>query len=415
MSDRRHVVVIGGGVIGAACAHFLADGDWRVTVVDRGGFGRACSHANCGFVCPSHVLPLAAPGAVSAALRSMLARSSPFHIRPRLSLGLWRWLLRFARRCNRTDMLESARGIDALLRSSRRLYDDLVRDGLDCEWEARGLLFVFRTRHAMEHYSATDDLLRKEFGVSARPFFGDVVCGLEPALKPGLGGGWLSESDAHVRPDRLMRSWRAAIEAKGVAIREGCAVTGFVRDGDVARAARTPQGDLAADAFVLATGAWTPFLNSHLGCRIPIQPGKGYSITTGRPARCPVLPMIFEEHRVAVTPMQSGYRLGSMMEFVGYDDSIDPGRIGYLREAAAYYLHAPAGEPVVETWYGWRPMTPDSRPVIDRSPALRNVVIAAGHNMLGLSMAPATGKLVAELLDGREPHIDPRPYSALRF
>jgi D-amino-acid dehydrogenase len=415
MSDRRHVVVIGGGVIGAACAHFLADAGWRVTVVDRGGFGRGCSHANCGFVCPSHVLPLAAPGAVYAALRSMLARNSPFHIRPRASLGLWRWLLRFARRCNRSDMLESGRGIHALLTSSRRLYDDLVRDGLDCEWEARGLLFVFHGRREMDRYAATDELLRKEFGVPARPFFGDEVCVLEPALKTGLGGAWLYETDAHLRPDRLMRSWRTAIEAKGVTVREGCEVTGFACDGGVARAVRTPRGEFAADAFVLAAGAWTPLLNEHLGCRIPIQPGKGYSITTGRPARCPVLPMIFEEHRVAVTPMQSGYRLGSMMEFVGYDESIEPKRVAYLREAAAHYLHEPAGEPVVETWYGWRPMTPDSRPIIDRSPALRNVVIAAGHNMLGLSMAPATGKLVAEILDGREPHIDPRPYSVRRF
>ncbi|HJZ59774.1 MAG TPA: FAD-dependent oxidoreductase, partial [Gemmataceae bacterium] len=384
-------------------------------ILDGGRFGRGCSHANCGFVCPSHVLPLAVPGAVTGALKAMLSRNSPFRIRPRCSLGLWRWLLGFARRCNRLDMLESGRGIQALLTSSRRLYDDLVRDGIDCEWQALGLLFVFQSRLGMEHYAATDELLRKEFGVAAKPFFGDDVSRLEPALKPGLGGGWLYETDAHLRPDRLMSSWRARIEAAGVTVREECHASGFVRDGGRARAVRTSQGELAGDAFVLAAGALTPFLNDHLGCRIPIQPGKGYSITTGRPERCPVLPMIFEEHRVAVTPMLSGYRLGSMMEFVGYDESIDPRRIGHLREAATLYLHEPAGEPVVETWFGWRPMTPDSRPIIDRSTALGNVVIAAGHNMLGLSMAPATGKLVAELLDGRAPHIDPGPYSARRF
>jgi D-amino-acid dehydrogenase len=415
MSDCGHVVVIGGGVIGAACAHYLAEAGWRVTVLDRGRFGRGCSHANCGFVCPSHVLPLAVPGAVAAALKALLSRNSPFRIQPRWNFGLWRWLLGFARRCNRQDMLESGRGIHALLTSSRRLYDELVRDGIDCEWQARGLLFVFQSRHGMEHYAATDKVLRKEFGVAAKPFIGDEVCRLEPALKPGLGGGWLYETDAHLRPDRLMSSWRARIEAAGVIVREGCEALGFVRDGDHARAVRTSQGELAGDAFVLAAGALTPFLNDHLGCRIPIQPGKGYSITTGRPARCPVLPMIFEEHRVAVTPMESGYRLGSMMEFVGYDESIDPRRIDYLREAATLYLHEPAGGRVEETWFGWRPMTPDSRPIIDRSQAVGNVVIAAGHNMLGLSMAPATGKLVAELLDGRPPHIDPGPYSARRF
>jgi D-amino-acid dehydrogenase len=190
---------------------------------------------------------------------------------------------------------------------------------------------------------------------------------------------------------------------------------GFVRDAGRARAVSTPDGELTADAFVLAAGAWSPQLNHRLGCRLPIQPGKGYSMTTARPATCPKIPMIFEEHRVAVTPMQSGYRLGSMMEFVGYDDSMSPKRIGYLRQAASLYLTEPAGDPVTETWTGWRPMTPDGLPVIGPSPALRNVIIAAGHNMLGLSMAPATGRLVAEMLGARSTSVDPRPYSPRRF
>jgi D-amino-acid dehydrogenase len=415
MTDRRHVVVIGGGVIGAACAHYLGDAGWRVTVLDRGEFGRGCSHANCGFVCPSHVLPLASPGAISAALRTIFVRNSPLRVKPRLSLSHWRWLLAFARRCNRSDMLEAGRGIQSLLRSSRALYDDLVPSGLDCEWQPRGLLFVFHSRTAMEHYAVTDELLRTEFGAPAQPFPGDAVCELELALKPGLGGGWLYETDAHLRPDRLMRSWRTMLEARGVIIRDRCEVRGFVRAGDRARAVATASGELPADAFVLAAGARTPFLNDHLGCRIPIQPGKGYSLTTSRPARCPVLPMIFEEHRVAVTPMESGYRLGSMMEFVGYDESISPKRIEYLKHAAGVYLHEPVGDVVEEEWFGWRPMTPDGLPLIGKSPALSNVILAAGHNMLGLSMAPATGRLVAELLDGRAPHIDPKPYRPERF
>ena len=150
----------------------------------------------------------------------------------------------------------------------------------------------------------------------------------------------------------------------------------------------------------MATGAWTPLLNRELGCKVPIQPGKGYSITMPRPAKCPTIPLIFEEHRVAVTPMQSGYRLGSIMEFAGYDRTINPRRIEMLRSGASHYLLEPTAEPVVEQWYGWRPMTPDSLPIIRRSPARNNVVIAAGHNMLGLSMAPATGKQVAEMLSG---------------
>src|SRR5262249_24077174 len=161
----------------------------------------------------------------------------------------------------------------------------------------------------------------------------------------------------------------------------------------------------------VAAGALTPFLGKHLGCRIPIQLGKGYSITMPRPAKCPSFPLIFEEHRVAVTPMQSGYRLGSTMEFARYDATLNRRRLAILREAARHYLQEPDCEPVTEEWLGWRPMTYDGKPIIDRSPVLANVLIAAGHNMLGLSMAPATGKLVAELLGGTAPHVAPEPYA----
>ena len=156
-------------------------------------------------------------------------------------------------------------------------------------------------------------------------------------------------------------------------------------------------------------------LNQHLGCRVPIQPGKGYSITMPRPAICPTYPLIFEEHRVAITPMATGYRIGSTMEFAGYDTSLSRKRLELLREGASHYLQEPTSEPVQEEWYGWRPMTTDSKPIIGPSPRIQNLWIAAGHNMLGLSMAPATGKLIAEMLGGSTPHIDPAPYSARRF
>jgi D-amino-acid dehydrogenase len=147
--------------------------------------------------------------------------------------------------------------------------------------------------------------------VTAKKYEGAALTELEPALKPGLAGAYYYERDAHLRPDKLMSSWKKALQARGVEIREHCAMTGFVRTGATAQALATTQGELPADAFVIAAGALTPLLQGHLGCRIPIQPGKGYSITMPRPARCPRIPLIFEEHRVAVTPMQSGYRLGS--------------------------------------------------------------------------------------------------------
>jgi D-amino-acid dehydrogenase len=410
------VIVVGGGVIGTACAHYLSLAGREVTILDRGAFGAGASHANCGYVCPSHVLPLTTPGAVGMALRSMLKRDAPFYVKPRFDPTLWAWLFRFARRCNHRDMMAAAAAIRPLLNTSRRLYEELLRsEGIDCEWEERGLLFIFQSRSGMEHYAGTDRLLRESFDLSATRYDGDALTALEPALRPGLGGGWHYRTDAHLRPDRLMSEWRRVLEARGVTVREHCEVKGFVSERHRARALTTERGEMTADAFVVAAGALTPRLGRFLGCKVPIQPGKGYSITMDRPARCPTIPLIFEEHRVAVTPMRTGYRLGSTMEFAGYDTTLNRRRLDILRRGAEHYLYEPFGEPVREEWYGWRPMTPDSVPIIGRSPGLANVVIAAGHNMLGLSMAPATGRLVAELLDGTTPHVDPAPYAPTRF
>jgi D-amino-acid dehydrogenase len=257
--------------------------------------------------------------------------------------------------------------------------------------------------------------LRRELGIAARRLPAEELQAFEPALVPGLAGGWWTEAEAHLRPDRLMAELARVLRDRGVTIREQCSARRLVAEGGRARALATTSGELAGDAVVLAAGALSPQWQRELGCRLPIQPGKGYSITMPRPARCPRVPLIFEEHRVAVTPLRSGYRLGSTMEFAGYDASLNPRRLELLKSAARRYLREPLAEPIEEEWFGWRPMTPDSVPIIGQSPALANVWIASGHNMLGLSLAPATGKLVAELITGQQPHVDPAPYSAERF
>jgi D-amino-acid dehydrogenase len=411
-----HAVVIGGGVIGVASAYYLSKSGWRVTLLDRGRIGGGCSHANCGLVCPSHVLPLAAPGAIRGALAALLHRNSPFSIKPRLDPALWSWLFRFARRCNARDMLTAGRACQALLDSSMSLYQRLLQDeAMECEWERRGLLFVYGTQAEFDRFARTNDLLSEHFQSPARRIAAAELCSFEPALKPDLAGGYYYEHDAQLRPDRLLSEWRRVLEARGVDVIENCDFRGFDVNNGRALRAITSSSDVEADAFVVATGAWTPQLARHLGCRVPIQPGKGYSLTMPRPAVCPRVPLILVEHHVAVTPMQSGYRLGSTMEFAGYDSSIDPRRLDLLRKGAAACLREPYTEPIEEAWYGWRPMTYDSVPIIDRSPRWGNLFIAAGHNMLGLSMAPATGKLIAELVTGQPTHIDSSRYKLARF
>lgn len=411
----KHVVVVGGGVVGAFTAWYLAEFGHRVTLIDRGRFGRGASHGNCGYVSPSHVIPLARSGQVINGLRGLFTRQTALRIEPTRLHLLAPWLLRFAMRCNPRSMMEAGRACHPLLTSSAALYRDLIaRLNLAVEWRADGLLFVFRDQRHFDHYAATDAWLRTHFDTPAEPLAGPALTAFEPALKPGLAGAWLYRCDAQLHPGRLMAELRRVLAEAGVTIREETAFESFVPRGGRAAAAETTAGVVDADEFVVATGAWTPLLHREVGVRLPIQPGKGYSITMRSPALRPRLPMILEECHVAITPLDTAYRIGSTMEFTGYDASLDRRRLDYLRRGAAEYLVEPTAEPVEEEWCGWRPMTPDGIPYIDRSPRFDNVWLAAGHSMLGISMGAGTGRLVAELVSGRPPHLDPAAYRIRR-
>lgn len=413
---KQRAVIVGAGVIGVACADLLARQGWAVTLLDRGRVGAACSHGNCGYVCPSHVLPLAGPGVLVSTLKVLFRSHSPLAIRWRADPALWGWLFRFARRCNRRDMLRAGHALHGLLQSSRREYDRLFDGGdVSAEWSPTGLLFVFGSRHEHEHYASTDQLLRKEFGVPAERFDGDAVDALEPALRSGLAGGWLYRGDGHLQPATLMRSWATRCVRSGVTIREDRAVDDLVIRNGRAIAVRAGAEDFPAEAVIIAAGAWTPLLHRLIGAKVPIQPGKGLSITTSRPARCPQYPLIFEERRVAVTPFADSYRVGSTMEFAGYDTTINPRRLELLKQGAAEFLQEPLGGELREEWMGWRPMVPDGLPIIGRAPRAENVWLATGHGMLGVTLAPGTAKLIAELVTGQAPHVDPTPFRVGRF
>src|SRR5438309_4251513 len=209
------VIVIGSGIVGVSSAHFLADAGWNVTIVDRGKFANGCSHANCGLICPSHILPLAEPGAVRRTMAAMMSKNSPFYIKPRLDLALWSWMCNFARRCNVECMIESGRALQPLLESSMEIYERL---GLECEWEKRGLLFVYGDREKLDAYGESDRMLRESFDHPARKLDGKELVEMEPALMEGLAGAWFYEGDAHLRPDQLMEAWRRKLEERGVEI-----------------------------------------------------------------------------------------------------------------------------------------------------------------------------------------------------
>jgi D-amino-acid dehydrogenase len=409
-------IVIGGGIIGCTSAYYLSKLGWRVRIVEAGRIGNGCSHGNCGFICPSHVLPLAMPGALWPVLRHMFQRDSAVYIKPRWDPSLWAWLARFAAGCRRGPMLHRARARHAILASSIRLYRQLLADeSLNVEWQDRGLLIVHKSPRTFERYEKIAVLIQREFGIVGTSFDGDQLRLFEPALRPGLAGAWHLPGDAHLRPDRLMSELAIALKARGVEVVEGVRAIDFnIKDG-VARSLTTTDGSMEADQFVLAAGAETPNFRQQLGCRIPIQPGKGYSITMRRSGTPPSMPLIFAEHHVAVTPWNSGVRIGSTMEFAGYDVTMNRRRIDLFKRAAIEYLAEPPNGPIEEEWYGWRPMTYDDLPCIGRAPKLQNVIVCAGHGMIGMATATASGKLAAELASGITPHINPSPFALNRF
>ena len=415
MTQRRRALIVGGGVIGVTSAYYLSERNWDVTLIEKDSIGGGCSHGNCGLICPSDVLPLASPGAIRKTLAAMCRGRSPLYIKPRLTPRLWSWLLKFALRCNPRDMIRSAHGRMALLEPSMLMYQQLFdRLEIDCEWQHRGLLYVFQSLKGLDAYSSTDETLSDEFGLTAQRLESQELHSLDPSLKDSVAGAWYYQDDGHLRPDRLMSEWKRILTEAGVQIHENTEMQGLdVRQGSVV-SAETSSGNFDADAVLVATGAVAAQMKRQIGVRLSIEPGKGYSITMSRPSICPEIPMLFPEHKIAVTPMNTGYRLGSTMEFSGFDTRINPKRINLIRKSAEVYMREPFGDELHEQWYGWRPMTYDGLPFIGPVPSIKNLFVAAGHNMLGLSMAPATGRLVAELMSDERPFIDPMPYRISR-
>ncbi len=409
------VLVVGGGVIGLACALELQRAGRQVRVLEQGRIGSGSSHGNCGTLTPSHSEPLAAPGVIAKALRWMLKPDAPLYIAPRFDPALWRWLWHFSRRCNARDCRSATRARAALLDTSRALIEELVREhSLDCEFAASGVLYAFADPRERDAMLAELPLLHA-VGIDAQAWDAATLAANEPSLRAGLAGGLLFPGDASLRPDRYVAELARLARAAGCELVEDCAVLGFRRERGRVVGIDTTQGPQRGRDVLIATGAWSPALARQLGFALPIQPGKGYSITWDAQRSPPRRPLVLKERSVCVTAWGSGFRLGSTMEFSGYDTSLNRTRLDALERAAAEYLRDPPIGMRREEWYGWRPMTWDDLPILGRAPGSDNLWLATGHGMLGVSMSAVTGRLLAELMTGRDPVVDPAPYSAIRF
>lgn len=416
-TPRDDVIVVGAGVIGLACAVALLEAGRRVRVIDAGRIAGGSSHGNCGTITPSHAAPLAAPGMVARAVKWMATPDAPLYVHPRMDWRLWRWLLGYAGRCNVRDFEASMRGKSALLNDSRmRIEHWIQQHAIDCEFEASGLDYVYREPRAFEAMAGALAPLHA-LGVQAHAIDGATYRAQDPAMRDSVTGAVRFDGDAVLRPDRFAAGLATVLRRAGARIDEQVEVTDLRGDADGATL-QTPAGVLHAREVVVATGAWSARLARAFGIRgiaRAMQPGKGYSITYPALARAPRRPVVLKERQVCVTRWASGFRLGSTMEFSGFDATLNARRLGALERGAREYLHLPDAMPPGEPWMGWRPMTLDDLPLIGRIAPASPVWLATGHGMMGVSMSAGTGQLVADLMTGAAPAVDPAPYRVERL
>lgn len=415
-SSQETVLVIGAGIIGIACAHFLSKAGYKVTVIDKGTIAGACSYGNCGHILPSHILPLNSPAALKTGLSSLFNPNAPLRIRPQFNAGFLNWFWQFSRRCFGNHQDHVAKNLQQLLSSSRDAYDALIQDiELDCDWTPSGLLYLFRTESALKAFSKTNDWLSSKHNLRALELSQSELMDNYPTLSENLTGGFFYKQDASLRPDMLCQQWSNYLMSEGVAFFEQCEFKTLKKNKRTITTINTSRGEFNTDHVVLAAGALSCKFADAFDCKIPVEPGKGYSITYNRPREHMDASIVLPEQSLAITSFHKHMRIGSMMEFVGFDDSLPLKRIAQLRDLAQPYFRTDLAGPEVESWFGWRPMTWDSLPIIGRAPNIDNAYLATGHNMIGMMSAPATGQLITEIISQEKPHIDCEAYAPHRF
>ena len=301
-TDKKEIIIIGGGVIGLACAHYLIDQGAAVTIIEEKQTGSGASHGNCGLLFFSDVITLCAPGVVSTEIIRTLLGTSPLYIKPEADLDRLAFLLRFALNCNKKHMTQAAKDKYTLLSYSGRLFGQLFDKGtLSCDFEDKGLLTAYLSEKAYNGFHRANAFL-EQFGFGYQKLSRQETLDFEPALSPSVVGSWFSKHDWHARPDLLVSAWKNDLLRRGLEIKEMCRATGFVHEQGVIRGVQTNRGTLSADAFVLAAGAFCPKIADTLNLSLPIHPGKGYSITMNRPEICPSIPCMLHERNMVVTP-----------------------------------------------------------------------------------------------------------------
>lgn len=406
MSNKR-VVIVGGGVIGLCTAYHALRKGLEVTILERGAEGGdSCSHGNAGMIVPSHFIPLAAPGMVSKGLRWMLNPRSPFYIRPAIDPQLIRWCLLFLRHANARHVENSVELLRDLSLESRRLFVEMAGED-DFGLVRKGLLMLCRTEKTLEDEAKVADAARR-LGIEVEVLTAAQTAALDPGVEMDITGAVYFPQDCHLDPARFMSCLKKRVIEMGAEIAYGMEADRFETAGGKMVAVSGGGQRFEGGRFVLCGGSWTAKLLTKIGIKLPLQPGKGYSMTLEKPAQLPGICSILCEAKVAVTPMGGRLRIGGTMEVGSMDHHVKPDRVRGIVESVSKYLPAikPEDFEGVHRWVGLRPVSPDGIPYLGAAPHLSNLFVSTGHGMMGLSLGPVSGKVMSDLLAGEKPFRD---------
>ncbi len=415
MSQTPDILIIGGGIIGAAGACDLARRGAKVTLIDKGQIGHGCSYGNAGFVTPCFALPLPMPGMLLKSIRWMLDPEGPLYIKPRPSWEFLCWLACFARSMNQRKLHDSTRALTALATYSLDAYRRIDADEPGCiGFAQRGLITIAATAAGADDARAAMGLVAPH-GIKGQVLSPDELRRLEPSVTGEIAGGVFFPDEAHVEPLAAVQTMARLAAKAGAQILPETEMFEFVIKGRRIEGVRTTRGLIRADQFVLATGSWSPSIAKLLRLRVPILAGKGYAVVVEPFAPAPTRPLLLLENKIGVTPRQNSVRLAGTLELVDRDESITPRRVAAMLSGGRRFLNLPEEPRIIEVWRGLRPCTPDGVPIIGRPARFDNLLLAAGHQMIGLLSAPGTARLVGDLITGSPSHFDPHPFRATRF